>query len=117
MAAGIVRGGNASPVSLTEPVELAVPTSEPRSAAWTSDLTIAVLSSTNGEATSIAQQTVGGEQTTTSGPAGGRVIVGASGLAPYVVLGADGTLLAPTGTGWQAQIDKVGAVAVQQGQP
>lgn len=117
MAAGIVRGGNASPVSLTEPVELAVPTSVPRSAAWTSDLTIAVLSSTNGEATSIAQQTVGGEQTTTSGPAGGRVIVGASGLAPYVVLGADGTLLAPTGTGWQAQIDKVGAVAVQQGQP
>jgi hypothetical protein len=117
MAAGIVRGGNASPTSLTEPVELAVPTSEPRSAAWTSDLTIAVLSSTNGEATSIAQQTVGGEQTTTSGPGGGRTIVGASGLAPYVVLSADGTLLAPTGTGWQAQTDKVGAVAVQQGQP
>lgn len=117
MAAGIVRGGNTSPTSLTEPVELAVPTSEPRSAAWTSDLTIAVLSSTNGEATSIAQQTVGGEQTTTSGPAGGRTIVGASGLAPYVVLSADGTLLAPTGTGWQAQTDKVGAVAVQLGQP
>jgi hypothetical protein len=43
--------------------------------------------------------------------------VGAAGLAPYVVLSDDGTLLAPTGTGWQAQLDKVGAVAVQLGQP
>jgi hypothetical protein len=117
MAAGIVRGGNGSPASLTDPVELAVPSSTPRSAAWTSDITIAILSSTTGEATSIAQQTVGGQQTTTSGPASGRTIVGASGLAPYVVLSTDGTLLAPTGTGWQAQTDKVGAVAVQQGQP
>lgn len=117
MAAGIVRGGNGSPTSLTEPVELAVPTSTPRSAAWTSDLTIAVLSTTNGEATSIAQQMVGGTQTTTSGPASGQTIVGAAGLSPYVVLSEDGTLLAPTGTGWQAQTDKVAAVAVQQGQP
>jgi len=117
MAAGIVRGGNGAPNSLTEPIELAVPAAGARSAAWTSDLTISLLSTTTGEATSIAQQTVGGAQTTTSGPAGGRIIVGAAGLAPYVVLSQDGTLLAPTGTGWQAQLDKVGAVAVQQGQP
>jgi hypothetical protein len=117
MAAGIVRGGNGSPTSLTDPVELAVPAATPRSAAWTSDLTIAVLSATTGDATSIAQQTVGGDQTSTSGPSGGRTIVGAAGLSPYVVLSADGTLVAPTGTGWQAQTDKVGAIAVQQGQP
>ncbi|MFP3464474.1 LpqB family beta-propeller domain-containing protein [Leifsonia sp. SIMBA_070] len=117
MGAGIVRGGNGSPTSLTEPIELAVPASGAESISWTSDLTIAVLSTTTGQATSIAQQSVGGEQTTTSGPAGGRTIVGAAGLAPYVVLSDDGTLLAPTGTGWQAQLDKVSAVAVQQGQP
>jgi len=117
MAAGIVRGSNGSPVSLTDPIELAAPSATPRSAAWTSDLTVAVLISTSGEATSISQQTVGGGQTTTSGPASGQTIVGASGLAPYVVLSRDGTLLAPTGTGWQAQADKVGALAVQQGQP
>lgn len=117
MAAGIIRGGNGSPASLTDPIELAVPDGTPRSAAWTSDLTVAVLSTTSGQATDIAQQTVGGEQTTTAGPASGRTIVGASGLAPYLVLSDDGTLLAPTGTGWQAQTDKVGAVAVQQGQP
>ncbi|MDN4598433.1 LpqB family beta-propeller domain-containing protein [Leifsonia virtsii] len=117
MAAGIVRNGNGSPTSLTDPIELAVPDGTPRSAAWTSDITVAVLSTTSGEATTITQQTVGGEQTTTAGPASGRTIVGASGLAPYVVLSADGTLLAPTGTGWQAQTDKVGAVAVQHGQP
>jgi hypothetical protein len=117
MAAGIVRGTGTSPSSLTEPVEIAVPEFTPRSAAWTSDLTIAVLTATNGEATSIAQVTVGGAQTTTSGPAGGRAIVGGAGLGPYVVLAEDGTLEAPTGTGWQAQTDKVGAVAVQQGQP
>ncbi|MGO4536353.1 LpqB family beta-propeller domain-containing protein [Leifsonia sp. 2MCAF36] len=117
MAAGIVRGANGAPNALTDPIELAVPASGATSAAWTSDLTIAVLATTTGAATSIAQQTVGGTQTATSGPAGGRTIVGAAGLAPYVVLSADGTLLAPTGTGWQAQVDKVGAVAVQQGQP
>lgn len=117
MVAGIVRAGNGTPNSLTDPLEIAVPASGARSAAWTSDLTIAVLSGTSGDATSITQQTVGGTQTTTSGPTGGRTIVGAAGLAPYVVLSADGTLLAPTGTGWQAQLDKVGAVAVQQGQP
>lgn len=117
MASGIVRAANGAPNGLTEPVELAVPSAGARSAAWTSDLTIAVLGTTSGDATSIAQQTVGGSQTTTSGPTGGRTIIGAAGLAPYVVLSADGTLLAPTGTGWQAQLDKVGAVAVQQGQP
>ncbi len=117
MASGIVRAANGAPNGLTEPVEIAVPSSGARSAAWTSDLTIAVLSTTSGEATGIAQQTVGGSQTSTSGPTGGRTIVGAAGLAPYVVLSADGTLLAPTGTGWQPQLDKVGAVAVQQGQP
>ena len=117
MAAGIVRAGNGSPTSLTDPVELAVPAATPRSVAWTSDLTIAVLSATTGDATSIAQQTVGGDQTSTSGPSGGRTIVGAAGLSPYVVLSGDGTLVAPTGTGWQAQMDKVGAIAVQQGQP
>lgn len=117
MSAGIVRAGSGSPTSLTDPIELAVPADGAQSAAWTSDLTIAVLSTTSGQATGIAQQTVGGEQTATSGPAGGRTIVGAAGLAPYVVLSGDGTLLAPTGTGWQAQLDKVGAVAVQQGQP
>ncbi|ANF32912.1 hypothetical protein A0130_15695 [Leifsonia xyli] len=117
MASGIVRAANGAPNGLTEPVELAVPSAGARSAAWTSDLTVAVLGTTSGEATSIAQQTVGGTQTTTSGPTGGRTIIGAAGLAPYVVLSADGTLLAPTGTGWQAQLDKVGAVAVQQGQP
>ncbi|MGN7799153.1 LpqB family beta-propeller domain-containing protein [Leifsonia sp. 22587] len=117
MAAGILRGNGGSPASLTVPVELAAFVDGVQSAAWTSDLTIAVLSTTTGQATSIAQQTVGGEQTTTSGPASGRTIVGAAGLAPYVVLSADGTLLAPTGNGWQAQLDKVGALAVQQGQP
>jgi len=117
MASGIVRAANGAPNGLTEPVELALPSAGARSAAWTSDLTVAVLGTTSGEATSIAQQTVGGTQTTTSGPTGGRTIIGAAGLAPYVVLSADGTLVAPTGTGWQAQLDKVGAVAVQQGQP
>ncbi|GIT81061.1 hypothetical protein LLS1_27300 [Leifsonia sp. LS1] len=117
VAAGIVRGSGSVPTSLTQPVELAVGSGTPLAVAWTGELTVAVLNATNGDATSIVEQTIGGEQTITTGPGGGRTIVGADGLARYLVLTADGSLQAPTGTGWQAQADKVGAVAVQLGQP
>ncbi|WP_029947028.1 GerMN domain-containing protein [Leifsonia aquatica] len=117
VAAGIVRGSGGVPTALTAPVELAVGAGTPLSVAWTGELTVALLNSTNGDATSIVEQTIGGEQTTTTGPGGGRTIVGAAGLARYLVLTADGSLQAPTGTGWQAQTDKVGAVAAQLGQP
>jgi hypothetical protein len=117
VAAGIVRGSGGLPTQLTEPVELAVGAGAPRSVAWTGELTVAVLSATNGDATSILEQTIGGQQTATTGPGRGRTIVGAGGLSRYLVLTADGSLQAPTGTGWQQQTDKVGAVAVQLGQP
>ncbi|UAJ81441.1 GerMN domain-containing protein [Leifsonia sp. ZF2019] len=117
VAAGIVRGSGSVPTSLTQPVELAVGSGTPLAVTWTGELTVAVLNATNGDATSIVEQTIGGEQTITTGPGGGRTIVGADGLARYLVLTADGSLQAPTGTGWQAQADKVGAVAVQLGQP
>lgn len=117
VAAGVVRGSGGLPTELTQPVELAMGDGTPISVAWTSDLKVAVLSSTNGDATGIAEQTIGGTSTSTAGPAAGRVIVGAGGLSRYLVLAADGTLQAPTGTGWQTQTDKVGAVAVQMGQP
>ncbi|MFF2052742.1 GerMN domain-containing protein [Leifsonia sp. NPDC058194] len=117
VAAGIVRGSGGVPASLTQPVELAVGAGTPLSVAWTGELSVALLNSTNGDGTSIVEQTIGGEQTVTTGPGGGRTIVGADGLARYLVLTADGSLQAPTGTGWQAQTDKVGAVAVQLGQP
>lgn len=117
VASGIVRGSGGVPTSLTQPVELAVGSGTPLSVAWTGELSVALLTSTAGDATSIVEQTIGGEQTVTTGPGGGRTIVGANGLARYLVLTADGSLQAPTGTGWQAQTDKVGAVAVQLGQP
>jgi hypothetical protein len=117
VAAGIIRGSGGLPTQLTEPVELAVGAGTPRSVAWTGELTVAVLSATNGDATSILEQTIGGQQTATTGPGGGRTIVGAGGLSRYLVLTAEGSLQAPTGTGWQQQTDKVGAVAVQLGQP
>ncbi|WP_256922017.1 LpqB family beta-propeller domain-containing protein, partial [Leifsonia sp. NCR5] len=117
VAAGIVRGEAGVPTALTEPIELAVGQGTPRSVAWTGELTVAVLSDLSGDATSISEQTIGGTSTTTAGPGGGMTIVGAGGLARYLVLTSDGSLQAPTGTGWQAQTDKVGAVAVQLGQP
>lgn len=117
VAAGVVRGEAGVPVSLTEPIELAVGQGTARSIAWTGELTVAVLANTTGDATSITEQTIGGTSTTTAGPGGGTTIVGAGGLSRYLVLTADGSLQAPTGTGWQAQTDKVGAVAVQLGQP
>jgi hypothetical protein len=117
VAAGITRGDNGLPATLTEPIELALGDGTPRSVAWTGELGIAVLSSTSGDATSIAEQSIGGFLTSTGGPGAGKSIVGAGGLARYLVLTASGSLQAPTGTGWQAQTDKVGAVAVQLGQP
>ena len=117
VASGIIRGDGGLPTSLTEPVELAPGSGTPRSVAWTGELTVAALAGTEGDTTSIAEQTIGGTVTTTAGPAGGTTIVGAGGLSRFLVLSADGSLQAPTGTGWQAQADKVGAVAVQLGQP
>lgn len=117
VAAGVVRGSGGLPTALTQPIELTLGEGAPVSVAWTGDLKVAVLSTTNGDATSIAEQTIGGTTVTTAGPAAGRVIVGAGGLSRYLVLATDGTLQAPTGTGWQTQADKLGAVAVQLGQP
>jgi hypothetical protein len=117
VAAGIVRGSGNVPTTLTQPVDLTVGSGTPLSVAWTGELSVALLNATNGDATSIIEQTIGGEQSLTTGPGGGRTIVGADGMTRYLVLTADGSLQAPTGTGWQAQTDKVGAVAVQLGQP
>ncbi|MEO7017993.1 MAG: GerMN domain-containing protein [Leifsonia sp.] len=117
VAVGVVRGANGLPTALGEPVELALGPGTPGSVAWTSELGVVVLSATTGDGTSISEQPIGGELTTTAGPAGGTTIVGASGLSRYLILTVDGALQAPTGTGWQAQTDKVGAVAVQLGQP
>lgn len=116
-ASGVVRGPGGVPTGLTQPVELAVGEGKPVSVAWTGELTVAVLSATNGDATSISEQTIGGTTTVTTGPSQGRTIVGAGGLSRYLVLTAGGALQAPSGTGWQTQADKVGAVAVQLGQP
>ena len=117
VAAGVVRDTDGLPTSITPPIELAVGDGTPMSIAWTGELTVAVLSTTNGDATVITEQTIGGTSTTTAGPTAGRTIVGAGGLSRYLVLAADGTLQAPTGSGWQTQTDKVGALAVQLGQP
>jgi len=117
VAAGVIRGDNGQPSALTEPIELGLGAGTPQSVAWTGELGVAVLSSTTGDATSIAEQQIGGFVSTTAGPGAGRSIVGAGGLARYLVLTESGSLQAPTGTGWQAQADKVGAVAVQLGQP
>ncbi|MFF1633640.1 GerMN domain-containing protein [Leifsonia sp. NPDC058248] len=117
VAVGITRGANGVPTALSEPLELALGTGAPRSVAWIGELDVVVLSTTSGNGSSIAAQTIGGQQTITAGPAGGVTIVGAGGLTRYLVLTSDQSLQAPTGTGWQAQTDKVSAVAVQLGQP
>jgi hypothetical protein len=70
----------------------------------------------NGE-TTVGQQQLGGQFTATSGPTNGVNIVGAAGASRYLVLSSDGTLQAPSGTGWQVKADKVGALGTQMGQP
>ncbi|MFF1571856.1 GerMN domain-containing protein [Leifsonia sp. NPDC058292] len=117
VAVGVTRGENGQPTALSEPIDLALGAGTPRSVTWTGELGVAVLSSTTGDATAIAEQPIGGMLSTTAGPGAGRTIVGAGGLSRYLVLTSAGSLQAPTGTGWQAQTDKVGAVAVQLGQP
>ena len=117
VAAGVLRGAGGVPTELTQPLVLALNGGTPRSVAWTGELTVALLSTTSGGATSIDEQTIGGHLNTTTGPLAGQTIVGAGGFSRYVVLSSDGTLQAPTGTGWQAQADKISAIAVQLGQP
>ncbi len=117
VAAGVVRAQDNLPASLTDPIELGIGTGRPLSATWINQLNIAVLSNTGEDNTSIALQQIGGPLNSASGPASGVTIVGAAGLSSYLVLTSDGSLQAPTGTGWQAQADKVGALGTQLGQP
>ncbi|WP_345763861.1 LpqB family beta-propeller domain-containing protein [Diaminobutyricibacter sp. McL0608] len=117
VASGIVRGQDNLPTSLTEPIELGFGPGKPLSATWIDQLNVAVLSNTGQDGTAIALQQIGGTLSSTTGPASGATIVGAAGLSSYLVLTSDGSLQAPTGTGWQAQADKVGALGTQLGQP
>ncbi len=117
VASGIVRTQDNLPASLTDPIELGVGAGQPLSATWVDQLTVAVLSNTGEDNTAIALQQIGGTLSAASGPANGTTIVGAAGLSSYLVLTSDGSLQAPTGTGWQAQSDKVGALGTQLGQP
>jgi hypothetical protein len=118
VAAGIIRGDNGIPTMLGEPLTLSVdPMSTPVSAAWIDELDVVVLgTAANGE-TTVGQQQLGGQFTATSGPTNGVNIVGAAGASRYLVLSSDGTLQAPSGTGWQVKADKVGALGTQMGQP
>jgi hypothetical protein len=117
VASGIVRAQDNLPASLTEPIELGSGPGRPLSATWIDQLNVAVLSNTGQDGTSIALQQIGGTLSSSTGPANGGTIVGAGGLSTYLVLTADGSIQAPTGTGWQAQADKVGALGTQLGQP
>lgn len=117
VSVGVTRGEGNVPTQLSEPNELAIGSGTPLSATWVDELTVAVLSNTGADATAITQQDIGGPLTSTGGPANGVSIVGAAGLSTYLVLTSDGSLQAPTGTGWQAQTDKVGALGTQLGQP
>jgi hypothetical protein len=117
VAAGIVRTQDNLPASLTDPIELGMGGGSPLAATWVDQLNVALLSNTGDDNTGIAVQQIGGTMNATSGPANGSAIVGASGLSPYLVLTSDGSLQAPTGTGWQAQTDKLGALGTQLGQP
>jgi hypothetical protein len=117
VASGIVRTQDNLPASLTDPIELGVGAGRPLSATWIDQLNVAVLSNTGEDSTAIALQQIGGTLSAASGPASGATIVGAAGLSSYLVLTSAGLLEAPTGTGWQAQTDKVGALGTQLGQP
>ncbi len=116
-AAGVVRGQDNLPGSLTEPIVLSAGTGTALSATWIDQLNVAVLSNTGADGTAIAEQQIGGTVSTMGGPANGVTLVGAAGLSSYYVLASDGSLQAPTGTGWQVQTDKVGALGTQLGQP
>jgi hypothetical protein len=117
VASGIVRAQDNVPASLTDPIELGVGAGRPLSATWIDQLNVAVLNNTGEDGTAIALQQIGGTLSSASGPANGATIVGAAGLSSYLVLTTEGSLQAPTGTGWQAQTDKVGALGTQLGLP
>ena len=117
VAAGVVRTQDNVPASLTDPIELGMGAGRPLAATWIDQLNVAMLSNTGEDNTAIALQQIGGTLSSTGGPASGFTIVGAAGLSSYLVLTSDGSLQAPTGTGWQAQTDKLGALGTQLGQP
>ncbi|WP_308468170.1 LpqB family beta-propeller domain-containing protein [Rathayibacter soli] len=118
MAAGIVRGDANRPDHLTDPVDFgAVTGKNARSLTWLDELSVASLATdANGE-TTIVTQVIGGDQSVSSGPAAGNVLVGGNNAPPYWVLAPQQSLEGPRGTGWQQKSSGIALLATQLGKP
>jgi hypothetical protein len=116
MVAGIGRSASGKPDRIEPPADFGVlPAGTPRSLNWTDELTVAALTADDQDATTVTEQTIGGQSSSSPGPANGAVLVGAAGAPLYWVLDRDGTLQEPRGTGWQQHSDGISLLATQLG--
>jgi hypothetical protein len=116
MVTGIERTSSGKPDRLDPPADLGPITSGTvRSLNWTDELSVVALTSDDEGMTTVTDQTVGGQSTSSAGPANGVELVGASGAPLYWVLDKSGAIQEPRGTGWQAHGDGVSLLATQLG--
>jgi len=102
LVSAIVRDSDRVPVRLGAPLELAAPDGSPVDATWADELTVAVMT-TVGESQRVTTSEVGGDSSSAGRPSVEAVaIVGGNGLDRLLVLAADGDVLEPRGSSWQA---------------
>jgi hypothetical protein len=102
LVAAIVRDSDGVPIRLGPPLELSAPDGAPVDATWADQLTVAVLT-TVGESSRVTTSEVGGDSSSAGRPSSEAVaVVGGNGLDRLLVLSADGDVLEPRGSSWQA---------------
>ncbi|WP_285062878.1 LpqB family beta-propeller domain-containing protein [Frigoribacterium sp. ME-P-080] len=114
LVAAVVRDADGVPLRLGPTLELSAPDGAPVDATWADQLTVAVLT-TVGESSRVTMSEVGGDSSSAGRPSGEAVaIVGGNGFDRLLLLGADGDVLEPRGSSWQATGLTADLVATQR---
>lgn len=114
--AGVERDGAGVPVALSDPFTLGTVRGSGAGIAWLDDATVAVLAHTGDEGV-VAEQAVGGLQTSVTAPADARSIASGAATAPIRLRVEDGSVLVKRGANWQQSSSGVAVLATQQGSP
>jgi hypothetical protein len=102
LVSAVVRDSDRVPVRLGPPLELSAPDGTPVDATWADQLTVAVLTEV-GQSSRVTTSEVGGDSSSAGRPSSQAVaIVGGNGLDRLLLLSADGDVLEPRGSSWQA---------------
>ncbi|PFG30856.1 LpqB family beta-propeller domain-containing protein [Paramicrobacterium agarici] len=115
LLAGVRRGADGAPTSLSDTVRFPVADGTPLSATWVDDKSVAVLTSESTNQVQLIE--LGGPSTSIGAAEEAEHLVGSNGAEELRALTSDGDLLSRRGSGWQTAREGVRFIATQIGSP